>query len=344
MCLKCACGGNIEDCEDRRVSRRPRIERPKGNWYAFLCAHREQCRSALAVGGPDEEQLVAQLYDRATDVRALETAWRFLEAHEKGNPGTTGFAPAVGLTDKEIRCVVKHLRSMLRKPGYVPDVFDYDGWPLASRFDKQVGQKAMCLIVEPLLVHGLDPLTLSAGSDDDRLTGLGVTLDVAETSNRLVWAQTSVKEPFDRVPEKSLFDLVWEGMPNNRCVELIVDLTGLPSPTGIYQGCRLSQLLIDFYLDRAVVRKWREAHQNVPILRSGAEFLVLCQKKSGAERMRAELLKILDNAGLPVDEAAESSICDLNAGDSVEWLGYTISRQAGEWVYEPVGSVEGSFS
>ena len=344
MCLKCACGGNIQGCEDRRVSWRPKIERPKGNWYDFLRAHREQCRSALAMGGPDEEQLVAQLYDRVTDVRALETAWRFLEAHERANPGTTGFAPAVGLSDKEIRRVVKHLRSMLRKPGYVPDAIDYDGWPLASRFDKQVGQKAMCLIVEPLLVHGLDPLTLSAGSEDDRQNSLSVSCDLAETSNRLVWARVSVREPFDRVPEKSLFDLVWDGMPNNRCVELIVDLTGLPSPTGIFRGCRLSELLIEFYLDRMVVRKWHEVHKNVPILRSGAEFLILCRKKDGAERMRADLLEIIREAGMPVDEAGESSICDLNAGDSVEWLGYTISRQAGEWVYEPVGSVEGSFS
>ena len=321
-----------------RINGRPKLERIKGPWYEFLPSHLQQCESALAMGGADEERLVAQLYDRATDIRTLEAAWRWLDNDKIQYPGISGTGRAVNLTDKEMRYLVTHLRNKLRKPGYVVEDHDFFLWPILSRLGDEVGRNAMCLIVQPLLVNGLDPLTLSVASDEASLNSLNVTLDLAGSKKRMVWAKASVKDPFDNVPEQHLFDMVWAGMPNNRCVQLIVDLTGLPSPTGILQGCKLSELLIDFYLDRVVVCEWREIHENVPLLRRGAEFLILCRKKDGAERMRADLVDILGKAGMPVDEAGESSISDLAAGDSAEWLGFAISRQAGEWHYEPTVS------
>src|SRR5665213_1048444 len=122
MCLVCDLyGGRRPDCMDR-VSRssKPKIERLKGGWYEFLTTHRRQCQAALAEGGDDQEHLIAQLYNRATDVRALDASWHLLECQEKHHPGKTGFAPAVGLTDKQIRCALKHLRRKLRRPEYVP--------------------------------------------------------------------------------------------------------------------------------------------------------------------------------------------------------------------------------
>lgn len=337
MCLVCVLSGcRMHDCQDRRGrSQRPKIERVKGGWHDLIVAHRQQCTAALATGGPDLERLVAQLYDRATDRRTLELAWRLLECDEKRNPGNTGFVGTVKLSERHICQVAKYLWRKLRRSECVPDVIDPVCLPVLSHFGDQISHDAMHLIVQPLLVNQIDPLTLAAGSEDDRLNSLSVSFDLAETSNRLVWAQASVRDPYNSVPQEPLSDLLWDVLPNKKCFQLITDMMWMPSPIGIFQGGRLSELLLDFYFDRTVVRKWREAHENVPLLRSGADFLVLCRSRKGAERIRADLLKILCEAGMPVDQAGESSICDLAAGDTVDWLGHAISRRNGKWQWKP---------
>ena len=340
MCIYCDLfGGSIMGCLDDDDDQTTKIERIRGKSKDFVGIHLDQCKTALALGGNEWESLIDQLFDRVTDLRNLEAAWQHLVEFEKQNPGKTEFGAVVDLTDKQIRLVLKELRRTLRNPKYMPTEGDAICWAILSHLTEKIGQTAMCAVVEPLLVEGLDPLTLTAGSEEARLNSLNATLSLATKENRLMWALVSAKDPFNNVPQDPLFDELWEILPNKKCFQLITGLTWMPDPNGISEGNRLSELLIDMYLDRTVVRKWREVHENVPLIRCGADFLILSQTKNDAKRMRADLLDILGKAAMPIDESSKSTICDLAAGETAEWLGYTISRQAEEWFHEPVGSV-----
>ncbi len=197
-------------------------------------------------------------------------------------------------------------------------------------------REALCQILDPVISPSLDELTIDDRSANEHAKGLATALKLSADTKRLVWITVSVRRLSEGVSLDRLLDLFWDYLPNRKLIFLVEDLLRTPGNNGIPPGSRLAALLMHLFLDRAVVRKWRELHPKVPLIRCGGAFLVLCTDRKAAEGLHSALTKLLHEAGLPLhQEEKETPIRDLNAGEKATLPGCTIGRRDGEWQIEP---------
>lgn len=310
-------------------SRGPRVARLQCKGRVFLEVHQEECVTALAEGDAKLGFLVAQLHNRASDERHLFDAWRVLAAWEKEHPGTTVFALAAGLDLKEIRHAIKLIQRAMRTRTFRPAEVDTEFWIAMAPVADQLIHFATFQILEPLIVPSLDPLTLSPVAS--RIRHLERTSSLARKKKRFVWVTASVSNPLAHVLRGRLLELFWREFPNRKLFFLLADLLTIPTENGIKSGSRLAELLMDFYLDRAVLREWRRAHPQVPLLRRAGRILILCKTRKGAKKLYTDLKKLLRISGMRINEPQRTAISDLSAGEKATWLGYQISRQDDHW-------------
>lgn len=315
----------------RRRSYTPPVKRLRGRSDQFLDIHKAECAAAIAARGEKLKILIAQLHNRASDERHLGTTWSALATLEKTHPGTTAFGMVADFDSVRIRYSVKLIQRVMRNRNFCPAPDDQVWWTALSLAGDQLIRFAVFQILEPVLTPGLDQLTIRDVSDDDREHGVDAAVSLSAKKARFIWMTAKVSSPLDHVPRDRLLDLFWEKLKNRKLIFLIEDLFTTPSKNGIREGSQMAELLLDFYLDWAVVRKWRNLHPKVPLIRSDGEFLVLCRTRNGAERLYPEIMSLLKKAGMAVDKPDGPPIRDLASGETAAWLGSVISRRNDEW-------------
>jgi hypothetical protein len=89
-------------------------------------------------------------------------------------------------------------------------------------------------------------------------------------------------------------------------------------------------LLSNVYLDRCLDRPWRKQNPGLPLLRVVDDLLVLTRDEEESAAAQTSLRSMLIAAGM-LANANKGVIRDLAAGQSIDWLGYTI-RKGGQGV------------
>lgn len=309
----------------------PKVVRLRGTWRTFCANHVADCQTAMAAGREGFRCLTAQLFSRISDERNLVDTWALLDFAERSNPGSTGFASVANFSVQGKREACKRIRSALRNPKRRQDLLAWEHFELVRPIVGRLITTAAMRILAPVLEPGMDPLTIEKYAGDARDKGFKRALKTARTKKRLVWAKAVVDRPIGQIPRGNLLDVIWHEIPNRKLIRFIEESLAIPGENGIRAGNSLSDLLLEFYLDRQIMRKWRKQHPAVPLVRSSAEFVLLCKTQKGAKKLLPDLIKLLGEAGLRADHERAGSIRDLSAGQKVAWLGRVITRRGDKW-------------
>jgi hypothetical protein len=97
---------------------------------------------------------------------------------------------------------------------------------------------------------------------------------------------------------------------------------------GIRQGSPVSPLLANIFFDAYIDRPWYRRWAQWPLIRYCDDLLALCTTAEEAADAYQKLAALAASAGTPLKGlAAGDCICNLQAGEPVQWLGFTLQRQ-----------------
>ncbi|QDU30636.1 Group II intron-encoded protein LtrA [Anatilimnocola aggregata] len=140
------------------------------------------------------------------------------------------------------------------------------------------------------------------------------------------WLCHDLVSAFDRVPRNRLLDLLaWVPSAMLRVLSRLID-TGRKH--GIPQGSALSPLLLNFYLTKHLDTPWQLQCPLTPMLRYADDILVLVGNNEGAQSADALLRRLLTPSGFQLRDNARDATSNLGAGESADWLGFTVATQA----------------
>jgi hypothetical protein len=132
---------------------------------------------------------------------------------------------------------------------------------------------------------------------------------------------------FDAIPLRRL----WTVCRLHFCDDfqkLIRAIVGSGKVRGVRQGSPCSPLFFNMFLDHYLDRPWARAHPTVPLFRYADNLLVPCKDEQQASMFAAHLTRLARSAGTPLKSDA-IHIADLGAGQSAEWLGFSVSCDSG---------------
>lgn len=320
--------------------RRPRPEEHSGQWADFISRHEQECERALHADGHCVQELVNLLLKRTSDERNLFAAMNHIAVYGGKAPGPNGLR-IEDFTDPERWDIARALRDAIRADEYspgsdrtveIPKDDDDSGTRRLTlqNIEDRIVQRAAFQIIQPLIDPRFDPRSFGYRPKRDRRNALALPTYLAETQNRWFWVAADVKSAFDRVPRMRLLDVLRRQLPNIELVDFIGKLITKGTKRGIRQGGALSPFLLNVFLDYFIDQRWRKLQPQVPLIRYADDVLVLCRTKSEAKRMHEELQKLFRESGVPLKKPEGDPIVDLRHGGKLEWLGYSIVRQAGE--------------
>ncbi len=130
---------------------------------------------------------------------------------------------------------------------------------------------------------------------------------------------------FDAVPHVRLIDACRTLLPI-AMVEFIRSMSYTGKKKGIYQGSPASPLLWNIFCDHFIDRPFSRQMPSASLFRYADDILLVCALKGEADEALAKLTKIARTAGTALKPSA--TVSDIRAGDPVEWLGYTVRRNA----------------
>lgn len=304
-----------------------------GTCQDFLDRHEADAKLALTGGVRGAREIAPTLFRRIADPRTLRLAWDYLAT--KGGP-----APGPDrrrykdYTSPEIwewcRCLASAIREGTYRSGeervrWVEKASRRGSRPITvlSIADRVV-QRAIFQIIQPVL----DPL-FSAHSMGYRPSlgtwhALSVAEHITQTERRGVWVIEDVRDAFQNVPLSRLLQVVSKLLPADDLLSLLANILPSTRLPGLRQGGSVSGLLLNVYMNHFLDRPWSE-EGNPPLIRVADDLLVLCRSESQAMKARSELLRLLIPAALPL-KSSDSSIRNLSAGQSADWLGFAITK------------------
>lgn len=121
-----------------------------------------------------------------------------------------------------------------------------------------------------------------------------------------------------------LRDVLLKSIPEPQLVKLIISLVKNGRRRGIQQGGPLSPFLLNEYLNHFLERRWANIAPEIPLFRYVDDLLALCRTKKEATEVWKKLRDQLHSAGMQLKQ--ENPVRDLRRGESVDWLGFTLSR------------------
>lgn len=312
-----------------------RVESHSGDRRDFLRRYERKTATAIEQGLNGIAKLGPKLLKLVADARSLHAAWDFLKRNGGTAPGPNGLKYD-DLTGSEVWELLRALGKSLRNGTYCagPDRKvniakssgrGYRTLRLQNLQDRVVA-RAIVQITQPLLDPGFDENSFGYRPGRDRCHALAKAMQLAKNEDRMVWLLEDVKDAFDQVPLKRLFDVIRRVLPAAESLwQLIERVLGSGTKRGIRQGSPLSPLLLNLYLDHFLDRVWRRSFPDTPLLRSADDLLVLCRTEQEARRAQADLRRVLNPAGMPL-KASDEAIRDLNNNDKADWLGFRITK------------------
>lgn len=312
-------------------------ESHSGTYQDFLSRHETEANSMTRATRQQRREFVQRLYDRVIDDRNLRLAIEHVATKGGSAPGPNGLNLRK-LDDRETWDLAHALRTLLRSGQYehgpvrttlIPKGRGRGTRPirLANQDDRAVG-RGVVQIIQPVI----DPLfgNLSFGSRPrrgrDEATAAAERL--ALDNHQWTWVTEDLRDAFENVPRTRLLQVVRYHLPDDRLVELVSHLIGGAAGRGIPQGNPLSPLLLNIYLDWLLDRPWRRASPEIPLLRNVDDVLLLCRNRQEAQDAYRDLQRITRDATMTLKGTADTSIRDMEADQTAEWLGYGLGKEA----------------
>ena len=190
----------------------------------------------------------------------------------------------------------------------------------------RVVQRAVVQVLQPFLDPMFDPLSFGYRPRRGVNHAVAHAERLAVDHGNWVWVTEDLKDAFDAVPQERLLQVMRKHVPDDGTMALLERLIRTESGRGLRQGGNLSPFLMNAYLDHVLDQPWRKRNPGQPQLRWADDSLIQCSGRTNAILRHQRLDELVRPAGMKLKGSPGSTIFDLGAGDSADWLGYRISR------------------
>jgi len=280
-----------------------------------------------------------QLLHLAADTRSLRNAWDDLRHLGGQAPGPNGLSYS-DLSQTEVWPLLRTLNSAIHGDSYRHGPDRKVRHPKSSgtgtrtlrlsNIEDRVVAKAILQTIQPALDLTFDDRSHGYRPGRGREHALHEATQL--TAHGLqVWVVEDIRDAFDHVPQQRLLQILQKRLPNAAdLLQLIERVLENGTKRGLRQGCPLSPLLLNVYLDHVLDRVWRQKFPDIPLLRTADDLLILCHSVEEAQQAYAALRQILLPTGMCLKGNTDTNIRDPRKGDDADWLGYRIKAGAGD--------------
>jgi hypothetical protein len=188
--------------------------------------------------------------------------------------------------------------------------------------DRLVG-RAIVEVVQAIFELWASPFSFGFRPGRSRLHALATALALGRRDGRWCWAKADVANAFDVVPFERLMEVCSWILPAD-VVELLRLVASKGKRLGIAQGGACSPLLFNLYADEMLGRAWARRRPNDPLLRYADDELIQFRERGEAEDAHALLNRLARSSGLALKPPKGELVCDLAAGQSMTWLGFSL--------------------
>jgi hypothetical protein len=188
----------------------------------------------------------------------------------------------------------------------------------------RVAQVGILQVIQPILDAGFSELSFGYRPGRDRLHAFASAEQLARATDRWVWLTEDIQDAFTRVHLESLYEILFERLPNEQLVNLIRMATSFQRDRGLIQGGPLSPLLLNLYLDEQLDRPWQTIHPGAPLLRVADDLLVLSVSREEAQACYDALASLLTPVGMLLKGRPQTAICRMADGEPTSWLGFEL--------------------
>lgn len=307
----------------------------QGSCLDFLKRHHEDAACAWREGLRGVRACARHLLARIADPRALRLSWDFLAARGGQAPGENGLRYR-DLASAEVwdlcRCLGRAIKDGTYRPGPERVCWIAKGSGRGRRpivvlnVEDRVVQRAVNLILQPVLDPLLGPRSLGFRPKLGHLHALALAESLALAQRRRVWLTQDIKDAFGHVSLTRLLQVVEKLLPASDLLDLLHRVLPGQKLPGLRQGGSLSPSMLNVYLHHFLDRPWQRDQSGPPLVRVADDLLVLCRNEHQARGAHEELERLLLPAGMPLKLTVDEAIHDLAAGESADWLGFTISK------------------
>lgn len=190
--------------------------------------------------------------------------------------------------------------------------------------------KAYQQVLSPLLDRTFTDISHGGRPGRGRETALSEAIYFANCDDRWCWVGIDLRDAFNGVPLGKLDQILQQvGFTDRRFREMILRIAKATDKKGLQQGCALSPLLFNVYLDRALDRHWQTTHPDIPMLRYLDDVMLICKDNLEANKALEDLQSLLIPAELEIKESKTQQVDLKTTIDSIDWLGYRISLRNG---------------
>ena len=311
-------------------SRLPHRANADGSSRSQYIEHLTKRLSKAACRGPEGIRAVLpELVGMIADQRNLYAALAHIRREGGRAPGPDGLR-IDDLTGNDAWALIRNLRDAILAGTYRHGPVENRKIPKpAGRGYREITLKNLRdRIVARAIAQPLAPLLNASFHDTSYcVSGRGQQVAIADALNLAEhymlnnWVVADIADAFGSVPTSRLRDILAQRLPDGPLLNLIDRvLAGNPNG-GLAQGCGLSMLLLNLYLDHFLDQKWRRQAPQWPLLRYVDDLLVMCSTPAEAREANNLLRKVVREIGLKLKGDERSDVRDLAIGERADWLG-----------------------
>lgn len=195
--------------------------------------------------------------------------------------------------------------------------------------EDRIVAKALVLILQPLLDPKFSPFSFGFRPGRGAQSALATALAYAREEGRWRWVVDDIRRAFDMIPHSRFLDACRKHFPPE-IVQVISIISYAGNKHGLRQGSPASPFFMNLFFDHFLDWRWYLIFPSLPLFRYADDVLITCETRDEVIATYSSLERRLTGVGTPLKSSAQASIHDLGAGESVDWLGYTICLDGGE--------------